>query len=115
MVTLNAPIKSRSREQAQLFASQLPSALEGADVLIDCRATAIATPSFVDELLKQILIERSARCLRVTNAPRRFADLLLRASTRLKVDDRLDVSNVVSGRGRRARNSAASPSVKELP
>jgi len=92
MVTLKAPVKSRSREQARAIASQLPSMLEGADVFIDCRATAIATPSFVDELLKQILIERSARRLRVTNAPRRFADLLLRASARLKVDDRLEVS-----------------------
>lgn len=92
MVTLQAPVKSRSREQAHAVTSQLPRTLAGADVLLDCRGTAIVTPSFTDELLKQILIERNARCLKVTNAPQRFAHLLLRASKRLKVDDRIDVS-----------------------
>lgn len=91
MVTVHAPVKSRSREQAQELASVLPSRLSDADVLLDCRGTAIATPSFTDEILKQILIERDAHSLEVVNAPHRFAELLVRAAARLGVDDRLRV------------------------
>lgn len=91
LLTVHAPVKSRSREQAQELASVLPSRLTDADVLLDCRGTAIATPSFTDEILKQILIERDAHSLEVTNAPNRFAELLLRAAARLGIDDRLRV------------------------
>lgn len=92
MVKVHAPVKSRSREQAQELASVLPSRLTDADVLLDCRGTAIATPSFTDEILKQILIERDAHSLEVINAPNRFAELLVRAGARLGIDDRLRVN-----------------------
>ncbi len=91
MVTLQAPTKSRSREQAREIVSVLPPSLTGADVLLDCRGIAIATPSFTDEVLKQILMERGARRLTVVHAPRRFTELLQRAAARLSVDERLEI------------------------
>lgn len=60
-------------------------------MLIDCRSIAVATPSFSDEVLKQILIERGARHLTIVHAPRRFAELLERAAVRLQVDERLEI------------------------
>ena len=93
MVTLHAPVKSRSREQAQEITSVLPASLADAAVLLDCQDTAIATPSFTDEVLKQILVERRASSLTVVNAPRRFAELLLRAAVRLRIDDRLHIAS----------------------
>ena len=89
MVTLHAPVKSRGREQAQEITSVLPASLANAAVLLDCQDTAITTPSFTDEVLKQILVERVALSLTVVNAPRRFAELLLRAAVRLRIDDRV--------------------------
>ncbi len=77
--------------------SVLPPSLTGADVLLDCRGIAIATPSFSDEVLKQILMERGARRLTVVHAPRRFAELLQRAATRLGVDERLEIVSAPDG------------------
>lgn len=93
MVILRAPVKSRSREQAQEITSVLSASLANVDVLLDCRGTAIATPSFSDEVLKQILVERGALRLTVVNAPGRFAELLQRAAVRLGIDDRLHLTS----------------------
>ena len=71
----------------------LPASLANAAVLLNCQDTAIATPSFADEVLKQILVERVALSLTVVNAPPRFAELLLRAAVRLRVDDRLQITS----------------------
>jgi hypothetical protein len=60
-------------------------------VLLDCRGIAIATPSFADEILKQILIERDARRLEVVNAPHRLAELLTRTAAPLGVNDYLRI------------------------
>lgn len=92
LLRVHAPVKSRSRSQAQDLASVLPSPLTDTDVLLDCQGTAITAPSFTDEILKQILIERDAHSLEVINAPNRFAELLLRAAARLGIDDRLRVN-----------------------
>jgi hypothetical protein len=95
LVTVHAPVKSRSREQAQEIASVLPSRLSEADVLLDCQDTAIATPSFTDEILKQILVDRDAHSLEVVNAPDRLAELLERAAVRLGVGERLRITRDV--------------------
>ena len=89
MVTVNAPEKSRSRAEAEAAAAALPNDLRHSDVLLECRGTAIATPSFADEVLKQVLLQRSARHLIVVNAPDRFIELLDRAALRLGLADRL--------------------------
>jgi hypothetical protein len=51
----------------------------------------MATPSFADEVLKQILVTRCARSLTVRNAPDRFVVLLTRASHRLQLAGRVHV------------------------
>src|SRR3990172_2616941 len=95
MVIVQSPAKSRSREQAIQVTAVLPPRV--ADVMLDCRGTAIATPSFADEVLKAILIERAATSLTVRNAPERFAALLTRAAARLGVAERLTIATTSSG------------------
>lgn len=119
MVIVQAPVKSRSREQAVLATADLPERVD--DVLLNCRGTAIATPSFADEVLKQVLIERQAASLTVENAPERLAGLLERAAVRLGVGDRLHVTSTRSvqegGRPMAAKKSSANsnPPVHTVP
>ena len=50
----------------------------------------VCTPSFVDELVKQILEQRGAASLGVIGASERVRHLLIRAATNRDVPDRLD-------------------------
>jgi hypothetical protein len=92
MVDVQAPAKSRSREQARQLMASLPRDLAHTRVRLDCRNMTVATPSFADEILKEVLLRRHAQHLDVTNAPGRFAELLERAAARLAVNERVDVA-----------------------
>jgi hypothetical protein len=61
---IEAPRRLGSREEAALFvAGHLGPDLSNDDVTIDFGQSGGVRPSFVDELVKQILVERDARSL----------------------------------------------------
>lgn len=89
MIRLATPDHAGSRDQARTLAAALPADLEGETVLLDCSELVIGTPSFLDEVLKQILVLRHAAVLEISGAPDRARDLLERAAENRSVRQRL--------------------------
>ncbi len=58
MSTLIAPKLLSSRDQARELTASLAEDLSGTTVLVDCTALQASTPSFVDELVKAVLVDR---------------------------------------------------------
>lgn len=89
MIRLEAPDHAGSRPQAQVLVGDLPPDLSGETILLDCSAIVVATPSFLDEIVKQVLLVRNAAALEIWSAPSRSSELLERAADNRKVADRL--------------------------
>lgn len=89
MTTLNPPSHAGSREQAQELVTELASDLTGHSVLLDCTGLMVSSPSFLDELIKQVLVMRNASVLDVHGASERTHTLLERAAENRNVADRL--------------------------
>jgi len=92
MIRVATPDHAGSRDQAKALADALPADLEGETVLLDCSALVVGAPSFLDEMVKQILVLRNASALEVTGAPERARDLLERAAQNRSVRERLRVA-----------------------
>lgn len=90
--TLKSPPLVGGRELAREFASDLPADLTADDVIIDCANLEASAPSFVDELVKIVLVERNARRLSFEDAPERTASYALRSAENRDVADRLEVT-----------------------
>lgn len=88
------PDHAGSRDQAQELTSGLPKDLGGETIVLDCGSVVVGTPSFLDEIVKQVLVLRNASKLEVLDGPPRSRELLERAaqnrqvSSRLKLDTR---------------------------
>ena len=91
MSTLIAPKLVSSREQARELTASLPDDLSGTVVLVDCSALQASTPSFVDELVKAVLVDRRGSRLVVKGAPERTIELARRAAQNRGVGDRLEI------------------------
>jgi hypothetical protein len=91
MSTLTAPKLVSSRDQARELTASLPHDLSDVAVAVDCSALQASTPSFVDELIKVVLVERGALRLVFRNAPGRTVELARRAARNRGVADRLEV------------------------
>ena len=89
MTTLYPPAHAGSREQARALVARLPEDLAGSGVAVDCSELTIGSPSFFDELVKQILIVRKADLLDVISTSQRARTLLQRAAYNRNVVDRL--------------------------
>jgi hypothetical protein len=100
------PRVSSSREQARSILEALPPDLSGNSIQIDCNELAVGTPSFLDEVVKIILVERHADRLRLMNAPGRVAEHAKRAAAKHEVSDRLEI---------RAQDQAMIPLAYLLP
>jgi hypothetical protein len=87
--TVTAPQRSGSREQAQRLAAELGRELAGLDVELVFDHNEVATPSFLDELVRQVLVDRQAESLRVVNASVRARKYLERAAMARDVSRRL--------------------------
>jgi hypothetical protein len=83
---------SGSRDQAQALLASVPERLEGQRIVLDCRDLQIATPSFLDEIVKLVLVDRGAAGLDVVNATDRVKTLLTRSSDNRDVAQRLHVA-----------------------
>lgn len=80
-----------SREHARRLVADLPAEMEGASVVLDCNVLVVGTPSFLDEIVKEILVMRRADHLEVVGSTSRVAALARRAAVNRNVADRLTV------------------------
>ena len=90
MSTLIAPKLVSSRDQARELTAGLADDLSDTVVLVDCSALQASTPSFVDELVKAVLVDRQADRLIIKGAPERTVELARRAAQNRGVADRLE-------------------------
>jgi hypothetical protein len=91
MSTLIAPKLVSSRDQARKLTASLPGDLSGTVVMVDCSALQASTPSFVDELVKAVLVDRRGSHLVIKAAPERTVELARRAAQNRGVLDRLEI------------------------
>jgi hypothetical protein len=91
MATLIAPKLVSSRDQARELTASLPGDLSGTVVMVDCSGLQASTPSFVDELVKAVLVDRRGNRLVVKAAPERTVELARRAAQNRGVLDRLEI------------------------
>ncbi len=92
MFRIEPPDHAGSRDQAQELVLDLPKDLAGKRVVLDCSSLVIGTPSFLDEIVKQVLEQRGAETLEVSDAPERARELLERAATNRGVSSHLRVA-----------------------
>jgi len=89
MTTLHPPAHAGSREQARALVAGLPDDLGGSVVALDCSELTVGSPSFLDEIVKEVLIVRKADLLDVISTSQRARTLLQRAAHNRNVVDRL--------------------------
>jgi len=92
MIRVETPDHAGSREQAKALAATTPADLKGQTVLLDCSELVVGAPSFLDEVIEQLLVLRHADALEVSGAPDRARDLLERAAGNRGVRERLRVA-----------------------
>lgn len=96
MLSIETPEHAGSRDQARELVRTLPDDLAGRRVVLNCSSLVVGTPSFLDEVVKQVLGQRGADALEVSDAPERARELLERAAANRGVVDRLRVAVRVS-------------------
>lgn len=89
MVRLEPGQHAGSREHARELVAALPAQLTGITVALDCAELVAGTPSFLDEIVKEILVTRRADRLEIVGSSRRIATLADRAAVNREVADRL--------------------------
>jgi hypothetical protein len=67
----------------------LPKDLSGQTVVLDCRDLTISTPSFFDEIVKEVLVERNAAMLELVDADSRAQSHVSRAAENRGVSERV--------------------------
>ena len=92
MSTLTAPKLVSSRDQARELTAGLTADLSDTVVMVDCTALQASTPSFVDELVKAVLVDRQGGRLVIKGAPERTVELARRAAQNRGVTDRLETA-----------------------
>lgn len=95
MLRITTPDHAGSREQAQSLVRELPPDLAGKKVTLDCSQMVIGTPSFLDEIVKQVLTERGAAGLEVAEAPERARELIERSANNRGVSSQLKIIQAV--------------------
>lgn len=88
---LQASPHSGSRDHARALLAGVPTQLNGKSVLLDCGGLVVATPSFLDEIVKEVLVIREADLLEILGATPRAVELAKRAADNRGVVDRLRV------------------------
>ena len=89
VVKIEAPAHAGLRDQARELVEHLDASLAGIEVVLDCSRLLVGTPSFLDEILKAVLVERAADSLRVRCASSRVRDLLARSAANRKLSARV--------------------------
>lgn len=86
---IRTPPHAGARDQARELLGSLPSDLGDQDVVLDCADVLVGTPSFMDEIVKEVLVVRGARSLSVQMAPARVQHLLERSAENRGLRSRL--------------------------
>jgi hypothetical protein len=86
---IETPAHAGARDQARDLADILALDLTGEHVVLDCSKLLVGTPSFLDEIVKQVLVRRNAKTLCVQAASSRVHDLLERSAENRALSDRL--------------------------
>lgn len=76
-----------------LAAQSVPAALTGETVVLLCRALASGSPSFADEMVKEVLVERGADELVLVGSSERFLQHVTAAAERRDVAGRVRVGS----------------------
>lgn len=98
-VSLEAPRNVGTRDLVRAWlSSAIPEDLAGRTVLVDCAQLLTPTPSFFDELIKMVVVERGAEVVNFTNASERTALYANRSAGNRHVSDRVDVTEKVARR-----------------
>lgn len=84
-----APRLVGSRESAQAILSTIPKDLVGQRVALNCRELRSGSPSFADEIVRVVLVERQAAELVLVGAGERFAAYVRDSAGAHDVVDRL--------------------------
>ncbi len=79
--TIETPSRAGSRDQARALLEALPQDLSASELA--------SAPSFVDELVKIILVQRKAACLVLSQAPERTREYAERSAKNRGVASRL--------------------------
>jgi len=96
MLRIKTPGHAGSRDQAIELVRPLAEDLTGQSVLVDCSNLVVGTPSFMDEIVKQILQQRRAETLEVSGGPARARQLLERSAENRGVRDRVRAAVALS-------------------
>lgn len=86
---LVTPEHAGARDQARDLTDALALDLADEDVILDCTNLVVGTPSFLDEIVKQVLVQRGARSLSVVMPSERVHLLLERSAQNRGARDRL--------------------------
>ena len=86
---IEAPEHTGSREQARSLLVELPQDLTGRTIVLGCSRVTVSTSSFLDELVKMLLVDHHAARLELVDATQRTEDHLLRAAKNRDVSDRV--------------------------
>ena len=89
MIVINLPRLVSSRESARRLLAEAADTVKGDRVVVNCRELRSAAESFVDELVKVILIEGDAAELVVLGASSQFLEQAHRAAKVHGVDGRI--------------------------
>lgn len=95
MTTITAPPLVSNRGQARELLHALPDDLSDCRVELDCSTVKAMTPSFVDEFVKAVLVDRRADHLTFCHASSRVKDIALRSARTRGVAERLDTLSSV--------------------
>lgn len=90
-IRLAPPSHSGSRDQAQRLLQPLPTDLSGRPVVLDCTQMEVSSPSFLDEMVKEVLVLRAAEVFEIEGASDRVQSLLQRSADNRGVTERLRI------------------------
>jgi hypothetical protein len=103
-MNLTTPPNVGTRELVRAWLDAvLPTDLAGTVVAVDCAPMTVPSPSFIDELLKVVVVERSAARIRLTNPTPRAEALALRSAQNRHIEDFVEVNSLAKGSSLRER------------
>lgn len=89
MSVLEAPVLTRDRAHAREFLNQLPDDLNGVAIEIQFAKRAIATTSFVDEIVHELFVNRNVGHISLVNLNGSACSVAKAASAEFGAADRL--------------------------
>jgi len=90
--TIDAPSRMGRRAQAVELLADLPRSLVGAEVTVAFPDIAFATTSFIDEVIRSVLVDRQADRLSLQNANEQVREIACGSAGDLGVTSRLTIS-----------------------